>query len=90
MAKTNGYVGTVEVETRGVSRIWFSLTESDSAADWVRIGPNRAWFTINLETADRPMDMGKLTLIMGALRSGLAIRVSHGGAIDRLPQGASQ
>jgi hypothetical protein len=25
--KTVGFVGTVEVETRNVSRLWFSLTE---------------------------------------------------------------
>ncbi len=82
MPRTNGYVGTVEVETRNVSRIWFSLTESPGSADWVRIGQHRAWFTMNLETDDRPYEIAKLTLLMESVRSSLAIRVSHGGAIS--------
>src|SRR5688572_20096122 len=32
-----GFVGTVEVETKGTSRVWFGLTESKDKADWVKI-----------------------------------------------------
>lgn len=80
MPKTDGFVGTTEVETRGVSRVWFSLTDERDGADWVRIGSHRAWFTMNLETADRPYELAKLTLLLEALRSRLAIRVSHDAA----------
>lgn len=43
--ETVGYVGTVEVETSGTDRLWFGLTESKGhTADWIKIGPVRAWF----------------------------------------------
>lgn len=35
MATTQGFVGTIEVETRSVSRIWFGLTESKDSANWL-------------------------------------------------------
>ena len=81
MPKTNGFVGTTEVETRDVSRIWFSLTTERDGAESVRIGSHRAWFTMNLETGDRPYELAKLTLLLEALRSKLAIRVSHDAAV---------
>lgn len=77
---TIGYVGTVEVETVGTARLWFGLTESKDKADWIKIGPVRAWFTMNLEAADRPFFLAKLPLLMEAMRSGLQVEVSHGGA----------
>lgn len=80
MATTKGFVGTVEVETRGVARIWFGLTESKSDDDWVRIAGKRAWFTLNLEAADRPMYMAELSLVKDAMRDGLQLQVAHEGA----------
>ena len=80
MARTVGYVGTVEVETRNVSRVWFSLTEDPDESNWVKIGAHRAWFTMNLETSERPFHFAELTLIMEAMRAGLQIEVKHGGA----------
>ena len=80
MAKTRGFVGTIESETRSVSRLWFSLTERAANNDWVKIGSVRAWFTMNMESADRPSHMAQLTLIMEAMRNGLEVEVSHGGA----------
>jgi hypothetical protein len=77
---TVGYVGTVEVETRSVSRLWFSLTTAKDGADWIKIGAPRAWFTTNLEAADRPSFLAQLPLLMEAMRSGLQVEVSHGGA----------
>jgi hypothetical protein len=77
---TIGYVGTVEVETVGTARLWFGLTESKDKADWIKIGPVRAWFTMNLEAADRPFFLAQLPLLMEAMRSGLQVRASHGGA----------
>ena len=74
---TIGYVGTVEVETRSVSRLWFSLTTAKDGADWIKIGAPRAWFTTNLEAADRPSFLAQLPLLMEALRSGLQVEVSH-------------
>jgi len=81
MPSTDGFVGTIEVETRGVSRIWFGLTDNPTASDWVRIGNPRAWFTMNLETENRPYELAKLTLLLEAQRNELAIRVSHDAAI---------
>ena len=81
MATTVGFVGTIEVETRNVSRIWFSLTDKSDSDDWVKIGSVRAWFTMNLESADRPLHMAKLSLIQEAMRSDLQIQVNHGGAV---------
>ena len=75
--RTVGFVGTVEIETRDVARLWFSLTASKEGADWIKIGPVRAWFTTNLEAADRPSFMAQLPLLMEALRSGLQVEVSH-------------
>ena len=80
MAVTVGYVGTLEVETRKVSRIWFALTANATGSNWVRIGQHRAWFTMSMETKDRPSEMSKLSLLIEAMRSGLHVRVSHGGA----------
>ena len=74
---TIGYVGTVEVETRSVSRLWFSLTTAKDGADWIKIGAPRAWFTTNLEAADRPSFLAQLPLLMEAMRSGLQVEVSH-------------
>ena len=79
---TVGYVGTVEVETRGVSRIWFSLTEDPEKASWLKLGRVRAWFTMNLEAEDRPSYLAELTLLMEAMRSDLQVQVSHDGAAD--------
>jgi hypothetical protein len=79
--RTAGFVGTVEVETKGTARVWFGLTESKDTADWIKIGPVRAWFTLNLEATDRPFYMAQLPLTLEALRSGLHVEVSHGGAI---------
>jgi hypothetical protein len=80
MAVTVGYVGTLEVETRNVARIWFALTSAASNSNWVKIGAHTAWFTMNMETSDRPSEMSKLSLLLEAMRSGLHLRVSHGGA----------
>ena len=80
MAETRGYVGTLEGETRGVSRLWFSLTEEKTGSKWVKIGRSRAWFTMNMESADRPSHMAQLTMLLEAFRNGLHVEVSHGGA----------
>ena len=79
-----GFVGTVEVETKGTSRVWFGLTESKDKADWVKIGAVRAWFTLNLEAADRPFYLAQLALLMEAMREGQHVEVGHGGAITTL------
>ena len=78
--RTVGFVGTVEIETRDVARVWFSLTASKESADWIKIGAVRAWFTTNLEAADRPSFMAQLPLLLEAMRSGLQIEVSHSAA----------
>jgi hypothetical protein len=80
MATTQGYVGTIEVETRGVARIWFGLTESKSDDNWIKIAGKRAWFTMNLEAADRPMHLAELSLVKDAMRDGLQLQVAHEGA----------
>jgi hypothetical protein len=79
---TVGFVGTIEVETRNVSRLWFSLTEDADKATWIKIGAVRAWFTMNLEGGDRPFYLAQLTLVMEAMRARLQVNVSHGGAAD--------
>ena len=79
MARTKGYVGTIEVETRGTARIWFSLTGKVNDDNWVKIAGKRAWFTLNLEEPDRPLYMAELSLIKDAMRDGLQIQVSHKG-----------
>ena len=80
MATTTGYVGTLEAETRDVSRLWFSLTDEANGGDWIKIGSARAWFTMSMESADRPTHMTQLTLLLEAMRRGLQVQVSHGGA----------
>ena len=80
MATTTGYVGILEVETRHVSRIWFALTSTPTAPNWVKIGQHTAWFTMNMETNDRPSEMAKLSLLLEALRGKLHVTVNHGGA----------
>ena len=77
---TVGFVGTVEVETVNASRLWFSLTANKDQGDWIKIGPVRAWFTMNLESEHRPYHFAQLTLIMEAMRSDLQVEVRHGGA----------
>jgi hypothetical protein len=77
---TVGFVGTIEVETKGTARIWFGLTESKDTADWIKIGQVRAWFTMNLEAADRPFYLAQLPVLMEAMRSDLHVTVAHGGA----------
>ena len=83
MARTQGFVGTIEVETRNVSRIWFALTESKDSANWIKIAGKTAWFTLNLEAAERPTFMAELSLIKDAMRDGLHVRVSHEGTASR-------
>ena len=80
MATTQGFVGTIEVETRGVARIWFGLTATKNDDDWVKVAGKRAWFTLNLEAADRAMYMAELSLVKDALRDGLQLQVAHEGA----------
>ena len=82
MAKTVGYVGVLESETRGVPRLWFSLTDTANGDNWIKIGSPRAWFTMNMESADRPSHMAQLTLLLEAMRSRLPVEISHGGAAD--------
>jgi hypothetical protein len=77
--ETVGFVGTVEVETVNASRLWFSLTERKDQSDWIKIGPVRAWFTMNLESEHRPSHLAQLSLIMESMRSGHQVEVSHGG-----------
>jgi len=76
---TEGYVGTIQVETRDTSRIWFSLTADPSSSSWIQIGAVRAWFTMNLEDPDRPSYLAQLTLLMEAMRNGLQVQVQHEG-----------
>ena len=77
---TNGFVGTVEVETESTARLWFSLTKNKDEDDWIKIGAVRAWFTTNLEAAERPFFLAQLPLLMEAMRANLQVGVSHGGA----------
>jgi len=81
VAKTVGYVGVLESETRGVARLWFSLTDTANGDNWIKIGAPRAWFTMNMESAERPSHMAQLTLLLEAMRSRLPVEVSHGGAV---------
>jgi hypothetical protein len=80
IAHTDGFVGTIESETRNVNRIWFSLTDHSIDSDWVKIGRWRAWFTMSLETDDRPTHLAQLDLLVAALCQGLPVRVTHGAA----------
>lgn len=81
MATTVGYIGTIQVETVNVSRIFFGLTGSTNDSDWVKIGGIRAWFTMNLEAGDRPFYLAQLSLIEQAMSEGLQVKVGHEGAI---------
>jgi hypothetical protein len=74
-----GYVGTIESETRGVSRLWFGLTSAATGADWLKEANKRVWLTMNMESADRPSHMAQLTLLLEAMRNGLQVRASHDG-----------
>ena len=76
---TVGYVGTVEVETDATPRLWFSLTASAEADDWVKIGSVRAWFTMDLSSSERPYYLAMLPLLLEAMRAGDQVRASHGG-----------
>ena len=80
MPNTTGYIGTIEVGDRKGNRIWFSLTDLPTGSDWVKIGSVRAWFTMDLESDDRPVHMAQLTLLTEAMRNRLQVRVRHGGA----------
>lgn len=82
MARTVGYVGTIQVETVNVSRIFFGLTEEKDESNWVKVGGKRAWFTMNLEANDRPFYLAQLSLISEAMRGGLQVQVGHGGTLD--------
>jgi len=79
-ASTVGFVGTVEVETRGTPRLWCSLTASADAADWVRIGDVRAWFTLDLSSDARAYALAMLPLLLEAMRGGDQVKLTHGGA----------
>ena len=83
MATTQGYVGTIEVETRGVARIWFGLTDAKNDDDWVPIAGQRAWFTMNLESAEsRRRHMAELSAGAGrdARRPAIAAWPTEGTA----------
>lgn len=78
MSKTIGYVGAIEVETRGTDRVQFSLTRRDTGADWVERDSKRAWFQMSLEAgADRPAELAKLALLFEAMRERQQIAVDH-------------
>jgi hypothetical protein len=74
-----GYVGAIESETRGVSRLWFGLTSEGSGTNWLKETNKRVWLTMNLESADRPSHMAQLTLLLEAMRSRLHVKVTHDG-----------
>lgn len=78
--ETVGFVGTIEVETPNASRLWFSLTGGSNSSDWLRIGSVRAWFTMNLESSERPSHFAQLSLLTEAMRSDLQVQVDHRGA----------
>src|SRR4051812_5864852 len=80
MAKTVGYVGAIESTTPGTNRLWFALRSESQGGSWVKIGGKTAWFTMNMDSGDRPSHMAQLTLLLEALRSGAQVRVTHGGA----------
>jgi hypothetical protein len=78
MGNTVGYVGSIEVETRGHDRIWFSLTERDTGSQWVEKNGRRAWFQMSVEKSDaRPVELAKLALLFEAHRERQQIRVYH-------------
>jgi hypothetical protein len=74
-----GYVGTIEAETRGTSRLWFGLLTEAQGANWLKEADKRVWLTMNMESADRPSHMAQLTLLLEAIRSGLQVKASHDG-----------
>lgn len=74
-----GYVGTIESETRNVSRLWISLTSDETGKNWVKEAGKRVWLTMNMESSYRPSHMAQLTLLLEAMRSGLAVKLSHDG-----------
>ena len=77
MPFTQGYVGTLEAESHGDAQLWFGLTKNSTGSDWVKIGQNRAWFTMSMESVDRPTHMAQLTLLLEAMRNGLQVQVGH-------------
>lgn len=78
MKRTTGYVGSIEVETEGTDRIWFSLTQQDSGANWVEVGGKRAWFQMKVEPSSaREVEIAKLAMIMDAMREGYELAVYH-------------
>jgi hypothetical protein len=78
MARTLGYIGSIEVETRGTDRVWFSLTEQDSGANWVKIDDVRAWFQMKVEPSEaRPVEMAKLAMLFDAMKEGYQVAVYH-------------
>lgn len=79
-----GYVGTIEAETRGTSRLWFGLVAEAQGANWLKEANKRVWLTMNMESADRPSHMAQLTLLLEAIRSGLQVKASHDGVATNL------
>lgn len=77
-----GFVGTIESETRGVSRLWFGLTFEANGANWLQEAGKRVWLTMNMESADRPSHMAQLTLLLEAMRNGNQVQASHDGVAD--------
>ena len=76
--RTTGYVGSIEVETEGTDRIWFSLTEQDSGDNWVEIDGIRAWFQMKVERSSaRPVEMAKLAMLFDAMKEGYQVAVYH-------------
>ncbi len=76
--RTTGYVGSIEVETEGTDRIWFSLTEKDSGANWVQINGIRAWFQMKVEPSNaRPVQMAKLAMLFDAMKEGYQVAIYH-------------
>ena len=76
--RTTGYVGSIEVETEGQDRIWFSLTEQDNGANWVEINNIRAWFQMRVEPSSaRPVEMAKLAMLFDAMKEGYQVAVYH-------------
>lgn len=81
VAKTVGYVGTVRVNDEGTgSRVWVSLTESSTTADWLEYANQRAWFFINLKDADQAVRMAQVSLLLEAMRDGLHTEIKHQAA----------
>jgi len=75
-----GYVGTIEAETRGTDRMWFGLTAVADKAEWIKIGAPRAWFWLSLEPAERPLSLVYIPILLESMRSGQQVSVSHQGA----------